>query len=190
MEILNKDEYKIRKQEILYKIRNGAVFIYPTDTIYGIGADAKHSKAVDRIREAKERSAMPFSVIAPSKEWIKENCQINKSAEEWLNKLPGPYTLILKLKNKQAIESNVNSSMETLGIRIPEHWTSNIAKELNTPIVTTSANVTTKEFMTSIDNLDPTIKSKVDFIIYEGEIKGHPSTLIDLTKETVEIKKR
>ena len=80
--------------------------------------------------------------------------------------------------------------METLGIRIPEHWTSNIAKELNTPIVTTSANVTTKEFMTSIDNLDPTIKSKVDFIIYEGEIKGHPSTLIDLTKETVEIKKR
>jgi L-threonylcarbamoyladenylate synthase len=190
MEILNKDEYKLRKQEILFKIKNGAVFIYPTDTIYGIGSNALHSKSVDRIREAKERSTMPFSVIAPSKEWIKENCNITKEAEEWLNKLPGPYTLIVKLKNKNAIESNVNVGMETIGIRIPEHWTSNIARELNVPIITTSANVTTKEFMTSLEDLDPSIQSKVDFIIYEGEIKGRPSTLVDLTKKDVEIKKR
>jgi L-threonylcarbamoyladenylate synthase len=190
MEILNKDEYKIRRHEILYRIKNGAVFIYPTDTIYGIGADALHSKAVDRVRDAKERSTMPFSVIAPSKEWIKENCHTNKETEQWLNKLPGPYTLILKLKNKKAIEPNVNSNMETVGVRIPDHWAANIAKEINSPIVTTSANVTTKEFMTSLDNLDPNIKNKVDFIIYEGEIKGRPSTLIDLTKEKVEIKKR
>jgi L-threonylcarbamoyladenylate synthase len=190
MEVLTFDEYQLRKEEILHKIKHGAVFIYPTDTIYGIGANALDFKAVDKVRQAKDRYSNPFSIIAPSKEWIKENCHLTKEAEQWLEKLPGPYTLIMKLKNKSAIEQNVNSGLETVGIRIPDHWTSSIAEELNAPIITTSANVTTKEYMTSMENLDPIIKSKMDFIIYEGEIKGTPSTLIDLTKSKVEIKKR
>lgn len=190
MEILNKDEYTLRKREILYRIKNGAVFIYPTDTIYGMGSNALDPKAVDRIREAKERNTMPFSIIAPSKDWIKENCILTKKMDEWLDKLPGPYTLILKLKNKAAVHPAVNNNMDTIGIRIPAHWASNIARELNMPIITTSANVTTKEFMTSLETLDPAIKNKVDFIVYEGEIKGRPSTLVDLTKEKIEIKKR
>ena len=190
MRVLNKDEYHLKKQEILAQIRLGAVFIYPTDTIYGIGANALNNDAVKRVREAKGRYAMPFSVIAPSKEWIKENCVINKDAEKWLGKLPGPYTFILKLKNPDAVEQNVNSRLDTLGVRIPKHWITEIAKELNVPIVTTSANLTGKSFMTSLENLDNDINSKVDFILYEGEIKGNPSTIVDFTKDGVEIKER
>jgi len=133
---------------------------------------------------------MPFSVIAPSKEWIKENCEINDKIEEWLEKLPGPYTLILKLKNPEAVEHIVNNGMKTIGVRIPLHWTTDIARELNLPIVTTSANLTGKGFMTSVDNLDMNVRNKVDFMINEGEIKGTPSKLIDLTKKGVEIKER
>jgi len=78
MQIINRDEYKLKKQEFLAKIRQGAVFIYPTDTIYGLGANALNHDAVHKIREAKDRYTRPFSVIAPSKDWIKENCEINE----------------------------------------------------------------------------------------------------------------
>ncbi|MCK4522325.1 MAG: threonylcarbamoyl-AMP synthase, partial [Nanoarchaeota archaeon] len=187
---INKDEFHINKDEILDAIRKGAVFIYPTDTIYGIGADALNKEAVKRIRKAKERYTRPFSVIAPSKEWIKENCEISKEAEKWIKRLPGPYTLILKLKNKGAVHPSVNSDMETIGIRIPGHWCSEIATALNTPIITTSANITNKTFMTNLENIDNSLKNKMDFIIYEGVLKGKPSKIIELTKEKTEIIKR
>jgi len=190
MLILSKEEFNLKKEEFLEKIRQGAVFIYPTDTIYGLGANALNHDAVKKIRQAKDRDTKPFSVIAPSKEWLKENCEVDKKEAEWLNKLPGPYTLILKLKNQEAVDKNVNSGLNTLGIRIPDYWTSDIAKELNLPIITTSANITQKEFMTSADDLDVNVKNKVDFMINEGEIKGKPSTLIDLTKDKVDIKER
>jgi L-threonylcarbamoyladenylate synthase len=190
MEILNKDEFNIRKKELLLKIKHGAVFIYPTDTIYGIGGNALRQETVHKIREIKDRYTRPFSVIAPSVEWIKENCKMSHDSEMWLKKLPGPYTLILKLKNKGAIDIDVNSDMGTVGIRIPDHWCKDIATELNIPIITTSANITTKEFMTSSQDLDMGIRNKTEFMIDEGELKGHPSTLIDLTKEEVNIKER
>lgn len=189
MEIINKDEFKINKEAILRGILNGATFIHPTDTIYGIGCNARHFGAVKKVREAKQRYTRPFSIIAPSKEWIRENCEVSKEAEKWINKLPGPYTLILKLKKKDAVSPNVNSDLDTLGIRIPNHWFSEVAAELNAPIVTTSANVIGKDFMTSLDNLDPEIKVKIDFILYEGEKKGRPSTIIDLTDNEKVIKR-
>ncbi len=190
MQIISRDEYNLKKIEFLEKIRQGAVFIYPTDTIYGIGANALNHDAIKRIRETKQRYTMPFSVIAPSKEWIRDNCEVDERVEEWINKLPGPYTLILKIKNNSAVEQTVNPNLDTIGVRIPNHWISDIVKELEIPIVTTSANVATKEFMTSIEDLDVEIRNKTDFMISEGEIKGKPSTIVDLTKEEVEIKER
>ena len=94
MRILNFDELKMEKQEIIDSITRGSLFIHPTDTIYGIGCNAQNSNSVKKIRKLKARSANPFSIIAPSFEWINENCIITKQAEEWLKKLPGPYTLI------------------------------------------------------------------------------------------------
>ena len=165
-----------------------SVFIYPTDTIYGIGCDATNDKAVARVREIKGREMKPFSVIAPSKEWIFENCIVNEKAKEWLDKLPGAYTFIFKLKDKKtkAVAENVNLG-ETIGVRIPTHWISEAVNKLKVPIVTTSVNLTGKPFMTSLDNLDEDIKNKVDFIIYEGEKKGSPSRVVDLTGEEAKI---
>ena len=80
--------------------------------------------------------------------------------------------------------------MATIGVRIPDHWTTDIAKELNLPIVTTSANLAGKAFMTSVETLDTNVRNKVAFMINEGEIKGKPSTLVNLTKDEVEVKER
>ena len=185
MEILTKTGLQMRFAEIAGQISNGAVFIYPTDTIYGIGCNALDTKAVDKIRQLKERPTNPFSIIAPSKEWIIKNCMVTKEGKEWLNKLPGPYTLIFKLKHKNAIVKNVIPAEETIGVRIPSHWFSGVVQELGFPIVTTSANRSGKPFMTCLEDLDETIKEGVSFIIYEGEKKGRPSKIINLVEGSV-----
>lgn len=181
MIILSKEEFEQEKYSIMEKLKeNSPIFIYPTDTIYGIGCNAMNKEAIKKIRMAKERTKNPFSVIAPSKEWIRENCIAGKNAEEWIEKLPGPYTLILKTK-RNCVAENVAPELKTLGVRIPDHWFSSFAHELNIPIVTTSANKASQDFMTSLEDLDLDIKSRVDFIIYEGEKKGKPSKIIDLS---------
>ncbi len=185
MEVLTKAELQVRFDEIAERIKKGAIFIHPTDTIYGLSCNAQNEKAVAKIRQLKQRQGNPFSVWAPSIEWIKKNCVINKLGEEWLKKLPGPYTLILKLKNKSTIAKGVNLGQETLGVRIPEHWFSKVVNKLGFPIVTTSANQQGKPFMTILENLDPEIEVGVEFIIYEGEKSGHPSKIIDLVKGMV-----
>lgn len=190
MRILNKDEYRVNKGRLMNEIEQGAVFIHPTDTIYGIGCDATNPEAVNKIRDAKQRKTQPFSVIAPSRDWVRANCEVTPEVEKWLSKLPGPYTLIVKLKNKNAVAREVNPDKETIGIRRPDHWISELATELKKPIVTTSANIVGHSFMTSIDDLNPDIKKKMSFILYEGEKKGTPSSIVDLTKGEGEIIER
>ena len=66
MEVLAKREFLMRKSEIIKKIINGEIFIYPTDTIYGIGCNALKSDSVQEIRTIKNRPDSPFSIIVPS----------------------------------------------------------------------------------------------------------------------------
>jgi len=190
MRIVTKPEFEIGKLAFFQEMVKGALFIYPTDTIYGIGCDATNSDAVKQLRDLKSRHKAPFSVIAPSKKWIEDTCEFDSMHQTWLKKLPGPYTLILKLKNKEAIASGVTNGLDTLGVRIPDHWFSKVVDEFGRPIVTTSANFMGGDYMTSIDDLDPEIKMKVKFIIDEGEKKGRPSALVDLTKDELDIRKR
>jgi len=180
MRILNFEELNLEKQSIIDSVVTGSVFIHPTDTIYGIGCNAQNSNAVKKVRQLKGRATNPFSVIAPSLEWIHENCIVTKEAEEWLSKLPGPYTLILKLKNN-CVAKEVNPGLKTLGIRIPNHWINKVIAEAEVPVVTTSVNRANEDYMTSLEDLDPLIKSGIDFVIYEGNKEGKPSKIIDLT---------
>jgi L-threonylcarbamoyladenylate synthase len=189
MIVLNMDEYNLHKKTIQKELTR-STFIYPHDTIYGIGCDARDEKLVNRIRKIK-KSEQPFSIIAPTKEWIYNNCVVSEEAEEWVRKLPGPYTLILKLKNPKAVSKNVykNENM-TLGVRMPNHWFLGVVTQLNIPIVTTSANVKGRDFMTSLDDLDSEIRNRVDYVFYEGPKKGFPSTIVHLEGSKVEIQPR
>ena len=98
-------------------IKHGAVFIYPTDTIYGLGCDATNSESVEAIKELKYRDAdKPMSIIAPSVDWIKEHCEVDYELIE--KYLPGPYTLFLKKKDVNFMKDV--SSNDILGVRIPD----------------------------------------------------------------------
>ena len=194
MEIVTKEEFLLEKIKYFKLISQGAVFIHPTDTIYGLGCDATNEAAVKRIRDIKQRSSMPFSVIAPSKRWIFENCEVSQDGEKWLGRLPGPYTLIFRLKSKPAVAAAVaeavNLGSNTLGVRVPRHWISNLVAEFGFPVVSTSANITGEPYMTSTDDLDGMVRQKVDFIVYEGEKRGKPSTIVKLFEKEVEVVER
>lgn len=190
MRIITKAEFLGSREHFLKRIREGGVFIYPTDTIYGIGCDATNNEAVKRIREIKHRSEAPFSVAVPSKEWIKGNCFLSAEAKKWLDKLPGPYTLLLKLKNKDAVAAAVVQKTDVIGIRIPANWFSKAVAELGLPIVSTSANITKESHMTSLNDLDREVAGKVDFIVYEGKKESSPSTIVKLYGRKTDIVNR
>lgn len=168
--------------DFVKEILTGKIFIYPTDTIYGIGCNALNKDSVAKIRSLKQRIAKPFSVIAPNKEWIRRNCKVNEEGEKWLLKLPGPYTLILERRIKNCVAKETNSLEDEIGVRIPDHWFTELIAKTGIPFVTTSVNLSGEPYMTSLEGLDETIKNNVDFIIYEGEIEGKESMKIDLTK--------
>jgi tRNA threonylcarbamoyl adenosine modification protein (Sua5/YciO/YrdC/YwlC family) len=189
MNLVSKEELMKRK-DFYKEIMGDSIFIYPTDTIYGLGCNALHKELVKELRTIKNSGNQLFSVIAPSKKWIVDNCILDDKAEEWLAKLPGPYTLILPLKNKQCVVNNVSPGLETIGVRIPDHWIAEVVKELGFPIITTSVNVLGEEFMTSIDDLDPQIAHVVDYIFYEGVIVGNQSTIVHLENGSGKIQER
>lgn len=187
MNVITFEEFRLNKEKYFSKIEKGELFIHPTDTIYGIGCDATNSDAIKKLRDVKKRPKSPFSIIAPSKEWIIENCEVTPEAMQWVEKLPGPYTLILKLKNNNAVSSETNNGKDTIGVRMPNHWFGYVAKELKRPFITTSANISGKEYMKNIDELDIDIKKHMSFIIYEGDKEGMPSKLVNLTMEEISI---
>ena len=192
MIVLNFDEYNLNRKTILKEVPT-STFIYPTDTIYGIGCSALNEKLVSKIRKLKQ-SSQPFSVIVPNKEWIYDNCIITENAEEWIRKLPGPYTLLLKLKNKKAVAKNVHNydinGDVIIGVRMPNHWFLSISYTLKIPIITTSANITGQNFMTSLDDLDIALRNGVDYVFYEGPKKGTPSTIVNLAGSQVQVHPR
>jgi tRNA threonylcarbamoyl adenosine modification protein (Sua5/YciO/YrdC/YwlC family) len=192
MIVINFDEYNVNRKAILKEVPS-SIFVYPTDTIYGIGCNALDEKLITQIRKLKN-SNQPFSVIVPNKEWIYENCVVTEEAEEWIRKLPGPYTLLLKLKNKKAVAKNVhNYDMNgdvIIGVRMPNHWFLAISYNLKIPIITTSANVTGQNFMTSLEDLDPIIRNGVDYLFYEGPKHGVPSTIVHLGGNKISITPR
>ena len=83
------------------------------------------------------------------------------------------------------VARNVAPGKETLGVRLPDHWFTNVVNDVGVPLVTTSVNKAGERFMTDKDNLDSDIEKGVSFLIYEGEKKARPSKVIDLVKGEV-----
>lgn len=178
MIILNKEQTLNRKEEIISAIKAGMIFIYPTDTIYGMGCDATNENAVQKLRDIKNREAKPFSVIAPNKDWIKANYNVRD--ESTLDKLPGPFTLIFNRGAGGEVAKNV--FFDALpGVRIPNNWFTDLVSASGIPFVTTSVNITGQKNMEALEDVPQEFLEKIDYVIYDGPIHGKQSTRIDLT---------
>ena len=178
MKIISKEEFLEDLKFYLGEIKKGKVFVYPTDTVYGIGCSINFRESVLRIKEAKKRDNKPFSVAVPSLDWIRENCELE--SDKFLDKLPGKYTLICKLKNKERFK-HVNFGLETLGVRIPDNWFCEILRDENVVFVSTSANISEEKPIKSVVELKNEILDYVDYFVDDGILDGKPSTIVDLS---------
>jgi L-threonylcarbamoyladenylate synthase len=179
-----KDKERIK---LAKAIREGGILFYPTDTLYGIGCNASNSESVNRIRKAKGRERdKPFSVIAPSKEWIFENSVLTKENVKFIdNLLPGPYTVVVKLK--PGVLKGIATGERTLGVRIPRDEFCDFIRSQGVPFVTTSANLSEEEPVNSVKNIPAGISGIIDYAIDAGVISGHPSRLFGLSGRDLEI---
>ena len=169
----------MKTSEIIDAIRQGKIFIYPTDTIYGLGCDATNINSVEKIKSIKQRDKdKPFSVIAPSIKWINDNLIVDFDLKKYF---PGAYTVILKKKKKDFL--NHVSNTDSLGVRIPKNKFTKIIQKSGVPFVTTSVNLQGEKPITKISEIPEKILKQVDEIIDSGELTGNPSTLVIGGKE-------
>ena len=169
------DYYEYPEEELLEMIKSGKVIIYPTDTVYGLGCNALIQSSVERIKLIKAREKeKPLSVIAPSKEWIRENLITDKIDID--KYLPGPYTLVLWKKDKNFL--NYVSSSDTLGVRIPNNDFAELVAKAGVPFITTSVNFAGEKPAASLFEIKTEILDNVDIALDGGTLPGTPSTII------------
>ncbi len=167
-------------------IRNGEIVIFPTETVYGIGANALDASAVGKIFVAKGRpSDNPLIVHLADKRKIKDIAEDVTEVEQKLidNFMPGPFTLILK--RKPIIPDIVTGGLNTVGIRIPENI---IARGIITysgvPIAAPSANISGKPSGTNIEDIRKELEGKVSAIVDGGQTSiGLESTVVKVVDE-------
>jgi L-threonylcarbamoyladenylate synthase len=165
-------------------LKSGGLVVYPTETCYGIGADATNQEAVNKLLKYKsKRFGKAISVAVFDRNMAKEYVKLSKTAENiYENYLPGPITVVSRGKHRVA--KGVESEEGTLGIRIPDYdLILKIVKKFGKPITATSANMSYRKTPYSIkDILENTSKRQqdlIDFIIDAGELpKNELSTVI------------
>ncbi len=176
-----------RLRPVADAIRKGKLVIFPTETIYGIGANALDAKAVRGIYRAKGRpSKNPLIVHVDSMRMAKEMGDIPKKYESRIAKAwPGAVTFVVKVR--KIVPRVVTGGLETVAIRMPEdRLTRELVSMSGVPIAAPSANMHGRPSPTSARHVIGDFKSKVAFIVDAGRSKyGVESTIVDLSTFTL-----
>jgi L-threonylcarbamoyladenylate synthase len=179
---MKKDLSNIKKSKFFLN-RNECVGI-PTETVYGLAANAYSDLATSKIFKLKKRPKNnPLIVHYYSLENLKKDCKINQNFIKLYKKFcPGPITFILKLKSKNKISKNVTNKKKTLAVRFPKHsLTRKLLKELDFPLAAPSANISTKVSAVSKKDVKEEFGNKIKFILDGGSSKiGLESTIVNL----------
>lgn len=158
--------------------------VYPTDTVYGLGANALSEDSVRKIYNVKFRDfSKPTHIVVRNWMMIEELTKTNDAARKLHDKfLPGPLTLILP--KKKIIPDILTGGLQTIGVRIPNNLiTQSLSLLISFPFTTPSANKEGGKTPYSIDNVKLELDiSKVDLILDAGKLPSTPpSTIIDLS---------
>ena len=179
---MKKDLSNIKKAKYLLN-KNHCVAI-PTETVYGLAANAYSSKATLRIFKLKKRPKTNPLIVHYSKiQDLEKDCEINNNFKKLYSKFcPGPLTFVLKLKRKSKISRNVTNGKRTLAVRFPKNLiTKNLLSSLDYPLAAPSANIYTQLSPISKRDVKEEFGKKIKFILDGGSSEiGLESTIISL----------
>ncbi len=183
-------------QKAIQTLEEGGLLIYPTETCYGIGADATNQKAINKLIKYKsKREGKPISIAVNNVKMAEKYVKINNMAKNiYDNYLPGPITVVSKSKGKVA--EGIEADSGTIGIRIPDQkLILEIIKNFGKPITSTSANMSYGPRPYSIEGLLKHLpqrqKNLIDLIIDSGKLtRNEPSTVVDTTLNNLNIMRK
>lgn len=168
-------------------INNGELAIVPTDTVYGIIADATNEEAIKKVYMAKRRSfSKPLIIMVSSIEMLKKYVKNISDVEKKLIEKywPGRLTILFKRNNK--ISDLLTNSGDYIGIRLPDNKElCKLMNMLNKPLVSTSANISDNMTITEISMLEDELKNNISYIVDGGKLNDLPSTLIKVEDEKI-----
>ncbi len=180
--------YKITDSDIIKAaniIREGGLVVFPTETVYGLGANALDPTAADKIYKAKGRpSDNPLIIHLAKASDAQKYCVTNedfyKLAEAFM---PGPLTVILP--KKEIVPSNVTGGLDTVALRVPCNEVANaLISAAGVPVAAPSANISGRPSPTAPDHVVEDMQGRVDMILCAGECDiGVESTIITLVTE-------
>ncbi|MGL5368184.1 MAG: L-threonylcarbamoyladenylate synthase [Cetobacterium somerae] len=181
-------ENNIDLEVIKNELNNNGIIIYPTDTVYGVGASIDSLKGLQKIYEAKERNFnSPLIALLSKVEYIEKIAIIDEEKKIIIEKLasefwPGALTIILN--KKENVPSIMVSNGETVGVRIPAlKLAQDIIESVGGILPTTSANISGEKTPRSFEELSEKFKERVGVIVDGGKSPlGIESTILDLTK--------
>jgi len=185
MKVIKENKKAIK--EAVKVLTGGGLAVFPTETVYGIGADATNPKAIKKLNQYKQRPfGKPYSIAVADQEMAEEYVNLNQTAKNLYKQfLPGPVTIISTGKHRVA--PGVESETGTLGIRIPAYpLVIDIVKTLKKPITATSANASYQKRPYKISDILNSVSDKnkglIDLVIDAGDLpRNEPSTVIDTT---------
>lgn len=178
-----------RIEEIRDALQNGAVMLYPTDTVYAIGCDLNVKSAVERVRRLKQLSNdKPLTFLCSSLSNITQYAHVSDPAYRIMRSLiPGPYTFLLPA-TKLVPRLVMNPKRKTTGIRVPDHAVcQSLLAALGNPIISTSAHLPDEDGKTPAADLEQArlfdeFDSLVDIIVDDDKEPGFQvSTIVDMT---------
>lgn len=163
-------------------VRSGGLVVYPTDTVYGLGADPLNEAAVNRAFEAKRREAKPMPVLVSNIEAAKRLVYVNEEAEALMRIFwPGPLTIVLP--SRGVVPSRVTAGLPSLGVRMPSHPVAlRLIEACGGALIGTSANISGRPPPKTVEEALLQIGDAVDLAIDAGPAPhGMPSTVVDLS---------
>lgn len=152
--------------ESVQKLKDKQAFLYPTDTVWGIGCDATNEIAVSKIFKIKNRvESKSLIILVDSIQMLQEYVEfVPSSAIKILKESTRPTTIVYK--NPKGLAKNVVASDNTVAIRIVKHdFCEKLINELGRPIVSTSANVSGEPTPTSFSEISQVILDSVDYVV-------------------------
>lgn len=167
-----------------HKINNGGVVVYPTRSLYGLGADIFDANAVHRVYAIKMRPwNKPLSILVKNMASLETLVKTISADADILIKCFWPGKLTLVLEASSHVPEEITSGTGKVGVRRPEHPAARaLVEACRNPITATSANLSGKAGCDHLSRLDASIQSNVDMLLDGGLLRGGlGSTVVDVT---------